>query len=82
MVLDVTRLAPDGMTIDALARLELAARRAGCRLCLLHASAELQRLLECIGLDGVLLLEPGGQAEEGKERCGAEEESEFDDPPA
>src|SRR5437867_11325436 len=61
-------VAPDGVAIDALARLQLAARRAGRRIELRCASGELLELLVFAGLDGVvplcrLGLRSGGQAE-------------------
>ena len=49
---------PDAVTIDALARLQLTARRAGHEVRIQHASHQLQQLLEFTGLrDVVLLLE-------------------------
>jgi len=44
----------DAVTVDALARLQLAAARRGCQVRLRHASAELRELLELMGLQGVL----------------------------
>ena len=41
---------PDAVTIDALARLQLTARRLGCRLRLRHASPELRELVAFMGL--------------------------------
>ena len=54
----------DAATVDALARLQLAARRHGCRLRLRRAPAELQCLLEFTGLSEVLRVESGREAEE------------------
>ncbi len=51
---DVGRVDPDGETVDALARLQLAARRHGCRVRLQHASEELLELLAFTGLSDVL----------------------------
>jgi ABC-type transporter Mla MlaB component len=51
---DVTRAAPDAVTVDALARVQLAARRRGCRAALQGASTELLELLDFIGLRNVL----------------------------
>jgi ABC-type transporter Mla MlaB component len=45
---------PDAATVDALAQLQLAALRLGCRIELRHASPELQELLALMGLDGVV----------------------------
>jgi ABC-type transporter Mla MlaB component len=51
---DVSGVEPDGATIDALARLQLAARRRGCQVRLNSASNELLELLAFMGLDDVL----------------------------
>jgi hypothetical protein len=82
IVVDVSALAPDAVTIDALARLQLAARRGGTGIRLRDASDRLLELIAFAGLAGVLRVEPGRKAEQGKERLGVEEERELDDPPA
>lgn len=51
---DVRDVAPDAVTVDALARLQLAASRHGCRVRLRHASPELQELVAFMGLRDVL----------------------------
>jgi len=51
---DVAGVGCDAVTVDALARLQLAARRHGCRVRLCNASAELLELLAFMGLDDVL----------------------------
>jgi hypothetical protein len=51
-------------TVDALARLQLSARRLGRRLRLREAPLELRELIELAGLSRVLGVEPVGQAEE------------------
>jgi ABC-type transporter Mla MlaB component len=51
---DVSGIDPDGVTIDALARLQLAARRHGCQVRLRRASSELLELLAFMGLRDVL----------------------------
>ena len=86
VVCDVRGVGPDAVTADALARLQLAARRRGCRVTLCNASDELRALLAFMGLTDVvpdcgLRLEPGGQAEQREDPVGIEEESELDDPP-
>jgi ABC-type transporter Mla MlaB component len=48
---------PDAVTIDALARLQLTARRLGHEVQIRHASHQLQQLFEFAGLQDVLLLE-------------------------
>lgn len=53
-VCDVTGVGVDAVTVDALARLQLAARRKGCRIRLLHASDELRNLVAFMGLENVL----------------------------
>jgi ABC-type transporter Mla MlaB component len=45
---------PDAVTIDALARLQLAAQRRGCQVRLRHASDELIALVAFMGLRDVL----------------------------
>jgi hypothetical protein len=51
---DVQGVEPDAVTVDALARLKLGARRAGCRVRLRNASDELLRLVAFMGLTDVL----------------------------
>jgi ABC-type transporter Mla MlaB component len=51
---DVTGVHPDAVTVDALARLQLAARRHGCQVRLRHPSDELLDLLTFMGLSDVL----------------------------
>jgi hypothetical protein len=79
IVCDVGSLAADAVTIDALARLGLAARRVGVELRLRHASVELQELLTFAGLCDVLRVEAGGEAEQREQRLGVEEEGELGD---
>jgi hypothetical protein len=81
IVCDVGTVKPDVHTIDALARLQLAAGRLGLDVRLRHASADLQDLIALAGLRDVLRVEPGGQPEEREERVGVEEERELRDPP-
>jgi hypothetical protein len=82
IVCDVGALPPDAASVDALARLRLAARRCGLELRLRHASAELQALLAFVGLDEVLRVEAKRQPEEREQRLGVEEERELPDPAA
>ena len=79
MALDVSAFVPGALTIDALARLQLALRRGGRRLELNAASDELRDLIEFVGLSEVLGVEPRGQAEQREERFRIEEERELDD---
>ena len=51
---DVAGLEPDAVTVEALARLQLGARRLGCQVRLQHASAELLELVAFMGLRDVL----------------------------
>jgi len=53
-VCDVRSVDPDAVTVDALARLQLAARRHRCRVRLRHASNELRDLVAFMGLADVL----------------------------
>ena len=79
---DLRGVEADCATVDAVARLHLAARRAGFELSLRDASQELTELLAFTGLSGVLGLEPGGKAEEREDPPGAEEERQLGDPAA
>jgi anti-anti-sigma regulatory factor len=87
VVCDVGALVdPDAVTVDALARLQLTARRLGYRVRLRGACGELQGLLLLMGLSEVLPLgpelplEPGGQAEEREQARRVEEEADPGDP--
>ena len=51
---DVSGVEADAVTVDALARLQLAAQRRGCRVRLRHASQELLGLVAFMGLRDVL----------------------------
>jgi ABC-type transporter Mla MlaB component len=51
---DVHGVEPDAVTVDALARLQLAARRHGCQVRLCQASDDLLELLAFMGLRDVL----------------------------
>jgi len=53
-ICDVQGVEPDAVTVDALARLQLAAQRTGCRVLLRNASGELLELVALMGLDAVL----------------------------
>jgi ABC-type transporter Mla MlaB component len=53
-ICDVTGVEPDAVTVDALARLQLAARRHGRQVRLRNASSELQALVAFMGLRDVL----------------------------
>ena len=54
VVCDVRGIEPDAVTVDALCRLQLAARRRRCAIRLRDASAELRELVELMGLTAVL----------------------------
>ena len=61
---DVRSLRADAATVDALARLQLAALRSGCRIGLCNASPELLELIAFMGLSRAFLrIEAGGEAE-------------------
>ena len=51
---DVAGIAPDAVTVDALAQLQLGARRHGCTVRRQNASAELRALVAFMGLTAVL----------------------------
>jgi hypothetical protein len=54
LYVDADGFSADLQVVDALARLALLARRNGCELVLVGASAELIDLIELAGLSGVL----------------------------
>ena len=70
---------PTVSTIDQMARLQLDARRCGCKLELKDANPNLLDLIGFAGLSGVLCVEARRQAEQGKEPCRVEEERELGD---
>jgi len=51
---DVVGVPPDAVTVEALARLQLAARRRGCEVRLRNAEPALLELVELMGLTHVL----------------------------
>ena len=81
---DVLGVEPGAVTVDALARLQLAARGYGCQVRLRHASDELLELVAFMGLTEVLpdgsAVEPRRQAEEREQRLSVKEERELGDP--
>ncbi|HEV7806181.1 MAG TPA: hypothetical protein VGO80_10195 [Solirubrobacteraceae bacterium] len=83
VVCDVRSLAADARTVDALARLQLAARRLGCRIRLHRASPELDALLSFLGLAEVIGSAGGRrrQAEQREQPRGVEERVDRDDAP-
>lgn len=76
----------DAVSMEALARLQLTARRLGRRVWLLDACGDLEDLLGLAGLDDVLPcaersgLEPGRQPEQREQARGVEEEADPGDP--
>ena len=89
--LDVASISHLGLlAVDALARLQLEARRRGGRIALTNASPELAELIDLAGLRSVLpclesvelIVEVGGQAEEREEPRRVEEEGDPADPVA
>ena len=82
IVCDVGALPADAIAINALARLQLEARRAGMELLLSGASRELGQLLAFCGLSEVLRVETQRQAEEREDGLDLEEERHPGDPAA
>jgi ABC-type transporter Mla MlaB component len=76
----------DAVTVDALARLQLTARRLGRNVRLRNASRELRELLGFVGLSGVVPCDPAlpvdveRQAEQGEQVRRVEEEADPGDP--
>ena len=54
LVCDVAPVAVDAIAVEALARLQLGARRHGCRVLIANAPKELHDLVALFGLDEVL----------------------------
>jgi hypothetical protein len=88
VVCDVHALdVPDAMTVEALARMQLTAKRLGHRIHLRGACAELRGLIafmglhEALPLNDVLAAEPFGQSEQREEPGGVQEETDAGDPP-
>jgi ABC-type transporter Mla MlaB component len=88
-VIDLGAVAsPDAVTIDAMARLALVARRLGCRVRLRDVPDELRQLLAFTGLAAAVAdvrsvgrtLEPQRQTEQREDAFHVEEEAELDDP--
>jgi hypothetical protein len=83
---DVAALPPDALSVDTLARVQLEARRHGCRVQLRNVPAELGRLLSFLGLaDAVGLgrrLEAQRQPEEREDPRRVEEGVDRGDLPA
>jgi hypothetical protein len=79
---DVAALPADAAAVDAVARIQLAARRMGRRLVLREAADDLLDLVAFVGVAGPLGIEPWRQAEEREEPGGIEKERELGDPPA
>jgi ABC-type transporter Mla MlaB component len=82
LVCDIGALTdPDAVAIDALARLQLTARRLGRRIRFRDACGEVQRLVGFMGLEDILSLgsvsglELGRKTEEREQALGVEEEA-------
>ncbi len=77
MLCDVAGIGPPGLAaVDALARMQLTARRAGGRIRLRDPDPALRALLDLVGL----AFEVEGQVEEGEPAGGVEEAVESGDP--
>ncbi len=89
VICDLRGLGPaDAVAVEALARLQLTARRRGRRLQIRQGGADLQALIALMGLSEVLPVEKADgsgevrrQAEERKEPCRIEEEGDAADAP-
>ena len=81
-----TVTAPDAVVVDALARMQLIAKRSGRELRIVHAGRELRDLLDVMGLrDAVPLwsrlgVEPRRKPEEREHPRGIQEEADPGDP--
>jgi hypothetical protein len=79
---DAEGLLATARTIDRLARLQLAARRAGMQLRVLNPARGLADLLDFAGLREALGVEVERHSEEREESGRVEEEGELRDPPS
>jgi hypothetical protein len=66
--------------VDALARLQVVARRSGYEVAVTAAPDDVLELIELAGLADALCVEPLRQPEQREERLGVEEERELPDP--
>jgi anti-anti-sigma regulatory factor len=81
VICDVAGVArPDVVTVEALARLRVTARRHGRRLVVSGAAPGLRRLVALLGLTEALS-EPGRQPEQWEQAGGVEEVVDRGDPP-
>ena len=87
LVFDVGAITdPDAVTVEALARLQLTARRLGRRVRFQNACRELRELVDFVGLSGVVPCEPAlpveveRQAEQGEQVRSVQEEGDPGDP--
>jgi hypothetical protein len=71
----------DIRTVDALARLQLTARRLGWELRLRYPPRELVELIDLVGLTDVLRVEPVRKPEEREQPVDVEERVQRGDPP-
>ncbi|SER38039.1 ABC-type transporter Mla maintaining outer membrane lipid asymmetry, MlaB component, contains STAS domain [Streptomyces sp. yr375] len=77
VVCDVAGVGPPGLAVvELVARLQLAARRAGGRIRLRAPEPALRALLDLVGLAVDVVEEMEGEAEEGEPACGVEVEVE------
>ena len=87
-VCDVSALVePDVAAVDALARLQLAARRSGCTVALRQVPPHLGALLDLLGLEDLFpvcdsAVEPGREPEQREQAFGVQEERDPGDRPA
>lgn len=78
----------DAVIVDALARLQLTAKRLGSGVLVVHACSELRELVTLMGLSDVVRLGPElgvealGEPEQREETGGVQEEADPGDPPA
>ena len=81
VVCEVARVDADAVAVDALARLGLAARQAGCELRLRRPVPALCELLDLCGLADVLRVEARREPEQREQPLRVEEGVEMGDPP-
>jgi anti-anti-sigma regulatory factor len=68
--------------VEALARLQLAAKQRGGRIAVIGPAPDLRELIHLCGLTDALCVEARRQPEQREQRRSVEEERELDEPPA
>jgi STAS domain-containing protein len=82
IVCDASALKADAASLDMLARMQLAAKRAGVEIRIRRVPDDLLELLAFAGVADALGVEPGREPEQREDALGVEEEGHLGDSPA